>query len=202
MRERFRRSVNSLTSRGAPGGPKAFFLALPMLADESRAGSSRRPSSRHRWRVIAVVLVLTCLAVYFVPRWAEPRQSAVRMVKHSMLRSVAQAAEIYQQGFGSSPSIQDLLVAKLVVASVQREFSEAIPVDGASRPGDPWPLVVQTTPCRAVRRGEAWGGPGEAIDHDLPACRIMLMPDWTVRSVDEDVYQRDLARHLRLAPLK
>lgn len=161
----------------------------------------KKPGRRRRWLLVGVIgLALIVL----VARWATAvRQSGVRLKTQVALLSVAQAAAAYQQQHAVAPRLDDLLTTGMLDLAILREFSRCAPVGagGSNAPVlDAW--LVQTVPSRAVRKGEAWGGPGETIDHDLPACRFVLMKDWTVRQIDEPDYQRDYAPHLQLTPLR
>ncbi|MBM4107581.1 MAG: hypothetical protein FJ255_02015 [Phycisphaerae bacterium] len=118
-----------------------------------------------------------------------------------LLRSVAQAAAAYQHDAGRQPTLDDLLAAGAIDAEVQRDFALVTPAVDPSSVVEPLPLLVQAVPCRSVRKGEPWGGPGETSNQDYPACRFMLMPDWSVQAIDEPVYQRDYANRVRLVPL-
>jgi hypothetical protein len=148
-------------------------------------------------------VVVVLIAVVF--RWATAiRQSGVRAKTQMVLQSVAQAAAAYQQEHAVVPTIDDLLNTKLLDPAALREFSRCAPIGPSGGSGPPvldaW--LVQTVPSRAVRKGEAWGGPGETIDNDLPACRFVLMRDWTVRQIDEPTFQQSYAQRVRLTPLR
>lgn len=162
------------------------------------------PISSGHWRrrLIIIAGLIACVLVVVLLMWARgTRQSAVRMTTHNRLRLVTQAAQIYQQDTGAAPTLDALLAAGLIDAASLREFSRVQPVAATSNGVVP-PILVQTVPCRAVRKGEAWGGPGDKLDNDLPAKRFLLMPDWTVAGMDEPDFQRDWAGKLQLSPLK
>lgn len=126
------------------------------------------------------------------------RQSGVRLHVYIQLRSIAQAAAVYEQTFNTPATLDTLLASTLLDRTALREFSRCQPLT-TPPPLDAW--LVQTTPCRAVRKGEAWGGPGETTAQDIPACRYVLMKDWTVQQIEEPDFQRDFAKHVRLTPL-
>ncbi len=155
---------------------------------------------RRAGRIVAVLIVVVVVALLW--RCAGARQSAVRLKTHNALRTVEQAAAVYQLRFNAPPTLDDLLSTRLLDGLPLDEFSRCEPEVAAGEPPvvDAW--VVQTVPCRAVRKGEAWGGPGETTDRDIPPCRFVLMKDWTVRQIDEPDYQRDFAGRVKLTPLR
>ncbi|MCE7975475.1 MAG: hypothetical protein DYG92_14330 [Leptolyngbya sp. PLA1] len=162
--------------------------------------ATRRTGARG-W-VTAVLGLLACvLLARALASAGEVRQSGVRAVKVSLLRSAAMAAAVYRDEHRAEPGVEDLARAGLIDVVQLREFLLAEPVGGRGSEG-PTPLLVQAAPCRAVRKGEAWGGPGETIDRDLPACRHVLMSDWSVVAMDEDAYQRDWAGRVALKVLR
>ena len=159
------------------------------------------PRPRRTRRIAIAALILLTLSFLFV-RWATTmRQSGVRLHVHVQLRSIAQAAAVYEQQFNTPATLDTLLASNLLDRTTLREFSrcQSVTTPPPPPPLDAW--LIQTTPCRAVRKGEAWGGPGETTDQDLPACRYVLMKDWTVQQIDEPDYQRDFAKHVRLTPI-
>lgn len=152
------------------------------------------------WFVAGLVV---CGLGLLLARWAtDTRQSAVRSFKHAQLQSIAQASRIYEQDCGTSATIDALLAGGLIDAGVIAEFSRAAPVSSSTTAPGLVPIVVQKIPCRAVSKGEAWGGPGETTDVDLPACRFVLMSDWSVAKIEEPEFQAEWAGRLRLVPLK
>ncbi|MBL8763627.1 MAG: hypothetical protein JNM07_05110 [Phycisphaerae bacterium] len=167
--------------------------AAPMRARLSGAARVRLV----KWSLAAAFVLLLstpCLMWVFQPI----RQSAVRAHVHSKIDSIGRAALQMQRDTGAAPTLDGVLASGMLVGVPLEEFSRAVPVSA----GDPGlPLVVQTAPCRAVRKGERWGGIEETIDHDLPACRYVLMPDWGVVQMDEADYQRDIAPRITLRPL-
>lgn len=167
-------------------------------APDPKSASGGTPRRSRRSALIAglaAVVIVVSVGILALGR----RQSAVRLERHTLLLSVAQGAKAHAEAHGTSPTIGDLLTHGAIDPSVARYFSIASPVPGNSPLG--LPLLVQSSPCRAVRKGEAWGGPGETIDRDLAACRYVLMPDWTVVPVDEPQFQRDIAPRVRLIPI-
>jgi hypothetical protein len=165
----------------------------------SRHAAKKSPTGASR-RVIAgvggtVVLILAVLIV----RWGtQARQSAVRLEMQVILRQVAQAARAYQQQFNAAPTLDTIVASGWLDSKSLRAFSRC--EISPAQPGAPSLLLVQTVPCRAVRQGEAWGGPGEKTDRDLPACRYVLMDDWSVHEIEESDYQRAFAGTARLRP--
>ena len=163
----------------------------------SRSSPAPARTYRHAAWVVGGTLVLI-LGVLFV-RWGmQTRQSAVRLGMQLRLRQVAQAAAAYQQQYSAAPTLHTLVASGWLDPDSLRDFSRC--ETSSVHPGEPSPLLVQTVPCRAVRTGEPWGGPGETTDRDLPACRYVLMDDWSVREIEESDYQRDLAGRTRLLP--
>lgn len=158
---------------------------------------------RRRRRVLAVFATIACGLLVKLSMWATTmRQSGVRASVHSRLQMVAQAAQIYQQDTGAAPTLDSLLAARLIDAAALREFSRGQSSKAGADPAAAVPILVQSVPCRAVRKGEAWGGPGETTDKDLPAKRFLLMSDWTVAALDEPDFQREWAGKLRLRPVE
>lgn len=149
------------------------------------------------WSVSALLLLLLMTPCLL---WiAQPvRQSAVRAMVHGRLEAFRLAAEAIQHETGVAPTLDDVLNSPHFMGVALEQFSRATPIDTVDTG---LPLVVQTVPCRAVRKGERWGGLEETIEHDLPACRYVLMPDWTVVQIDELDYERDIAPRIRLVPL-
>lgn len=176
-----------------------YIQVINKAATDQSPGQAR--SRKRIWAIVVGLLACSMAGLFF--SWAgNTRQSAVRAKKHAQLLSVAQAARIYEQDSGRKPTVDALLAAGLLDIAVIRDFSRAQPIAETSTASVTTPLIVQTVPCRAVSKGEAWGGPGETIDKDLPACRFVLMPDWSVVPLDEPDFQRDWAGILRLDPLK
>lgn len=166
----------------------------------SKQAQARSRRKRVIWLFVGLV---GCAVSGLFVRWAaDTRQSAVRAGIHAQLQTIAQAVRIFQQDSGKTPTVDDLVAAEMIDAAVFREFSRVQLEAGAVDALAAAPVIVQTVPCRAVRKGEAWGGPGETIDKDLSACRFVLMPDWSVVQIDEPDFQRDWAGKLRLMPLK
>lgn len=163
----------------------------------SRASSNGR---RLAW-IAAGVAVLTALVIV-VQFAGAPRQSAVRAIARGKAGLVAQAAKMYEQQHGGTPRMADLWAAEMIHASVAEEFAPVGRAVGAppAAEGDISPLMVQVKPCRAVKKGEAWGGPGETTDVARPACRYVLMSDWAVVEMEEAEYQRDWAGKVTLLP--
>lgn len=154
-------------------------------------------------KLVVIGVIVSVAAVLVVRSVSAPRQSAVRLVTEISLRHVTQAAEIYQQQHQASPKLDDLIASGLVDVLMLDEFSRCEQPGGVGGIGpaiNAW--LVQTFPCRAVRKGEAYGGPGETTDVDIPACRFVLMHDWSVVQIEEGVYQRDYAPHVVLKPLR
>lgn len=164
------------------------------------AAPRRQARRRERVVVLLALILVVALAWLAVPRCFPPRESAVRVVKQSWLRAVAQAADIYRSNTGSSPALDDLLAAGLIDERVREEFSRVEATGDEVLGSASLPLLVQTVPNRAVRAGEPWGGPGEKADHDIPPNRYILMPDWTVLAMDEPEFQRELSGRVRLVP--
>jgi hypothetical protein len=162
---------------------------------------------RRRWKkavriaalVASAAAVLVVVAVLALWLMFPMRQSVVRAGAHAQLERIAQAARIYESDTGVKATLDHVLNSGHFVGVQLEAYSRASPIS-ASDTG--LPLVVQTVPCRAVRKGESWGGIEQRIDHDLPACRFVLMADWTVKQIDEPDYQRDIAPRLTLTPLK
>jgi hypothetical protein len=175
-----------------------------MHAENDRAVSMPARSRRRRvvrlvkWALAAAVVLLLltpCLMWPFQPI----RQSAVRARVHGEIDSIGRAALQYQRDTDSAPTLDGVLNSGMLAGVPLDKFSRVVPVLA----GDTGlPLVVQTVPCRAVRKGEMWGGIEERIEHDLPACRFVLMPDWTVVEMQEPDYQRTIAPRVTLKPLR
>lgn len=165
----------------------------------SRASSSGR---RLAW-IAAGVAVLTALVIV-VQVLGAPRQSGVRAIARGKASLVAQAAKLYEQQHGSTPRVADLWAGGMIDPIVAEEFSPVGPAVGAplAAEGGISPVVVQVRPCRAVKKGEAWGGPGEVTEVARQACRYVLMSDWTVVEMEEAEYQRDWAGKVTLLPWK
>ncbi|MFA6044092.1 MAG: hypothetical protein WC718_03835 [Phycisphaerales bacterium] len=143
----------------------------------------------------AMLVVMAMLALWLM---FPMRQSVVRAGAHAQLERIAQAARIYESDTGVRATLEHVLNSGHFAGVQLEAYSRASPI---SESDTGLPLVVQTVPCRAVRKGESWGGIEQTIDHDLPACRYVLMPDWTVVQMDEPDYQRDIAPRLTLTPL-
>ena len=162
---------------------------------------------RRRWKkalriaalVASAAAVLVVVAVLALGLMFPMRQSVVRAQAHGQLERIAQAARIYKSDTGVSATLDDVLNSRHFAGVQLKAYSRASPISA-------WdtglPLVVQTVQCRAVRKGESWGSIEQRIDHDLPACRFVLMADWTVKQIDEPDYQRDIALRLTLSPLR
>ncbi len=127
------------------------------------------------------------------------RQSVVRALVHGRLQSIGLTAQQIQRDTGAAPTLDAVLNSELFTGEGLEQFSRTVPINASDTD---LPLVVQTVPSRAVRKGERWGGIEERIEHDLPACRFVLMPDWTVVQIDEPDYQRDIAPRIKLVPLQ
>lgn len=163
-----------------------------------------------KWRRLAAlaagVAVLTALVIV-VQMLGAPRQSAVRAIVRGKAGLVAQGAKIYAQEHGGTPRIVDLWSAGMIHPTVLQEFSavELTGVAAGDAAGDgakvgEVPLMVQVKPSRAVKKGEAWGGPGETTQIARPAVRCVLMSDWTVVEMDEAEYQSTWAAKVKLLP--
>lgn len=174
------------------------------IATNQAAPATPPRPARARRRIAVALLLLVTAAAFFVPalNWFfSQRQSGIRAVTHAHLRSFELGAEVYQNDHGVLPTLDQLLAANVVPTESLALFSRATPLPGESL-GPEFPLIVQTKPCRAVKKGESWGGPGEFIDRDLPACRFLLRADWTIVEMSEPDYQRDFASRITLAPIK
>lgn len=174
-------------------------MNAPEAHPQESSPDSGRIGSRRLWVLLGVAVLAAAGWTVWNPAWGA-RQSAVRAMTHANLRSIARAAEVYQQQFGTQPTLDDVLAKGLLDAERLDGFSRCDPVPGGAAVLDAW--LVQTKPCRAVRKGEAWGGPGETIDRDLPACRYVLMRDWSVRQIDEPEFQSVAAPRVRLTPVR
>lgn len=168
------------------------------VAAPQDAGHARRVRRIIAWSLPALIILLL-LTPYFLWTLQPVRQSAVRAMVHARIQSIEQAARQMQRDTGTAPTLDGVLKSGLLTGETLEQFSRAVPNGAADTD---LPLVVQTVPSRAVRKGETWGGIEETIDHDLPACRVVLMPDWTVVRIDEPDYQRDIAPRIRLLPLR
>lgn len=171
----------------------------------SQGRRAARAETKGTWApAVALALGVAALAL----GGCGERQSAVRAAAQAQLRMIGQASTIYAQDHGAAPSIDGLLASGLIDPQTRRGVAHAVLAPAPASAGGeppieaPVPWIVQLVPCRAVRAGEAWGGPGETIDHDLPACRFMLWTDGRVEAIDESAFQREWAGRMRLVPLR
>ncbi|MFO0837831.1 MAG: hypothetical protein U1D55_04845 [Phycisphaerae bacterium] len=167
---------------------------MPASRSISLTVRQRRP--RRRWWWLWTIGVVISVAVA-VQSWrsSEPRQSAVRAVIGGHVRSIAQALAIYRDEVGGVGTLAGLLQRGLVdsgTAAIVTPF-EYRP---QATPASPRVLFMQTKPNRAVRKGEAWGGPGEFAGSDVPASRWVLFDDLSVVQLEENDFQS------RYAPLR
>jgi len=161
-----------------------------------------------KWRRLAAlaagVAVLTALVIV-VQMLGAPRQSAVRAIVRGQAAHVVTTAKIYEYDYKAAPRMTDLWTSGLLQPSVAEPFAPVEVAAGATAasPGVApavVPLMVQVKPSRAVKKGEAWGGPGETTQIARPAVRCVLMSDWTVVEMDEAEYQREWAGKVALRP--
>ncbi len=162
--------------------------------------SPARNRRRRRALIVGGALIFALAGLFAYEWFTRVRQSAVRARVAAALRSVSQAAEAYERENGRPATLDDLIVANLIDVPALAEFSRCEPSTTTGEPAAPAAWLVQTIPCRAVRKGEPWGGPGEFLDRDLPPCRFLLMHDWRVEQFDEIDFQREFAGRVRLSP--
>lgn len=153
---------------------------------------ARRPRKGPLLALIALVIVGGAIQSY---RWfTTPRASVDRMLIQTMLRGVAQAYMNYRATNGDWPSFEQLAARGELSRGQVEQFAAVVYKPGA-KAETPRLFVVQKQPCRAVAKGEPWGGPGEVTDRDLPPHRYALFDDMRVRGMPEDEFQ---AQHMPL----
>lgn len=139
--------------------------------------------------VALVLLFWVPLTVMCIPaaRWGTTiRQSALRTVYGSTMSSLGRSLRLYHEKFGAYPDDLATLARRGYFDSSLSPF-EIVYVGGDSSV-----LAYQKEPCRAVKKGEPWGGPGERAEEDIPAARIIVLKDKNYAVfVDEPVFQRD-----------
>ncbi|MCC6951770.1 MAG: hypothetical protein IT433_10040 [Phycisphaerales bacterium] len=121
-----------------------------------------------------------------------------------MAAQIVTAAKIHEYDCERLPRLAALWATGMVDPTIAVEFAPAKPSVGSAglAAGTVSAPMVQVQPCRAVKKGEAWGGPGEVTDVVRPACRYELMSDGTVVEMEEAEYQRGWAGRVTLGPWK
>lgn len=170
------------------------------------------PRAKFAWRWIVVVALVFALpgVSWFLPaRGPQMDRSYARHVLEGIRGSVRYYVAAMAQGQISAPpqlnepggSARKLLAAAMsegyVSARDLRGFLVATPIDPAESDG--MPLLVQASPCPALRAGDIEDHATETpAAEDMPAVRFMLMPDLRTAEMLETEYQRDIAPRIRL----
>lgn len=112
-----------------------------------------------------------------------PRQSSVRLMHELRLKELGSAIERYQSSHGRIP--EDL--EELKSAGGISDFSDLEEFEYIR--GDRGILAFRREPFRRVRKGEPWGGAGEVAKYEIPAARLVLFADGSIKFVDELDFQ-------------
>lgn len=159
-----------------------------------------RPVRRGRASGVSlfVILALVLAGGYQSYRWfTTPRASVDRQIVQTMLRGLAQSFHFYADAHGTFPTFEILSERGELTPDQIRHLAPVI-----YKSNEPVPesriLVVQKAPCRAVRKGEPWGGPGEVTNSDLPPKRYALFDDLRVRGMSESEFQTIYLPHIEI----
>ncbi|MCG3126773.1 MAG: hypothetical protein CHACPFDD_01628 [Phycisphaerae bacterium] len=131
-------------------------------------------------------------------RWfTTPRASTDRVMVRMSLRAIGQSFGVYRAEHGNWPTLGDLVRRGELYAEPARQFA-LVRYTSEAKADERRVLVAQRAPCRAVRRGEPWGGPGETTDRDMPAARYVLYDDLRVDAMTEDEFQKQYGSRIEL----
>jgi len=156
---------------------------------------SRFGGDRRRRVFTALLILIPAGALGLIGyRWiGTPRQSAVRLVIGASLKGIRTTIDVFASDNGRLPaSFDELIVAGLLTADHAKPFVYVGNTGGV--------LAYQKTPCRAVRAGEPWGGPGERTPVAIPAARFVLLDGQDPVLVNEVVFQQAYASLLSKTP--
>ena len=136
--------------------------------------------------IISLIVGLSAIAsCVFVWKWLSmPRQSSVRLMYKLRLKELGSAIERYQSSHGRIP--EDL--EELKSAGWISDFSDLEEFEYIR--GARGILAFRREPFRRVRKGEPWGGAGEVVKYEIPAARLVLFADGSIKFVDESDFQR------------
>jgi hypothetical protein len=163
----------------------------------------KRGPRRHRvWILFGIAAVLVFAAWQGCRSLSATRASTDRTIAQATLRGVAQAVSSYQQQYHERPSSLALLVQHGDLSPKQVRDVLAVGYRQTVRSRFPRLLAVQKEPCRAVKKGEPWGGPGEVAKRDWPAVRYCLFDDLRIEAVPEDQFEDEYAPLLKLFPVE
>lgn len=161
-------------------------------------------AARRRWPawwavVIAVVVVFA--VVHHVYRWATyVPPTVVRVMIRNQLAGIAQSFDVYQREFGALPELATLERMGWVTRRQVRPFQAVAYRDPDAAPL-PRLVLVQRLASPLIHKGEPTSEPGDPVDRDLPAVRVVMFDDLRVAEVDEAEFQRQFVPLLRAPPL-
>ncbi len=144
-----------------------------------------------KWKVaivfLVVVLVIVTGGIFVYFRFTTPRQSSVRLTHALRLKELLIAVESYRNSYEKMPD--DLKALESVGLIFDSSHFEKFRFLG----GRGGIIAFQQHPFRRVKEGEPWGGHGEVAKHEIPAARLVLFADGSIKFVEESDFQRTYA---------
>lgn len=137
-------------------------------------------------QIIFLVLPLFIIGSGFlIWHWVRvPPQSSVRLMYALRLKALRVAIDSYRDSHDRIPNdLKELEFAGVISGG---SYSEDFRYVG----GDGGVLAFQRESFRRVKNGERWGGRGEIAKYEIPAARLVLFADRSIRFVDESDFQR------------
>lgn len=169
------------------------------MSVEQLPAAARRPYKRVTWILLGVGVLMAGGALQSYRWFTTPRASTDRVMVRMSLRAIGQSFGMYRAERGAWPTLGDLVRRGELYAEPARQFAlvrYAVEPESTERRV----LVSQRAACRAVRRGEPWGGPGEITDRDMPAARYVLYDDLRVDAMSEEEFQERYGSRVELMP--
>ncbi|MGE0482426.1 MAG: hypothetical protein AB7Q17_18360 [Phycisphaerae bacterium] len=160
-----------------------------------------RRRRRLGWWTVVIGVVVVFAVVHHVYRWATfVPPTVVRAMIRNELAAIAQVFAVYQQEFGALPELATLERMGWVTRRQRRPFQAVVyrDPDAADRPRL---VVVQRLASPLIHKGEPTSEPGDPVDRDLPAVRVVMFEDLRVAEVDEAEFQRQYVPLLRAPPV-
>lgn len=139
---------------------------------------------RRKTLFVGIAVVLLSGGVFFWGWLSVPRESSVRLMYKLRLEELQVAVNSFQKSYNRIPnSLEELkLAGNIENISDFEVFKYLGGTDGI--------IAVQKEPVRGVKKGEPWGGNGEVARDDIPAARLMLFTDGSIKLVNAADFER------------
>jgi hypothetical protein len=134
--------------------------------------------------IICAILLGATSFIFFFQRLTDLRQSSIRLKSQLALKKLSVAIDLYRDFYNKMPvDLEE--IQSIGLLSHSSDFDQFCYVGGESGI-----LAFRKKKFREVEKGEPWGGSGEVAKNTIPAARLILFSDGSIKYVNDFIFQK------------